>query len=402
LNHLVLVLGISNTQELAVSSKRRVLLVTNDLGPRAGGIETFILGLIDHLDGSQLLIYTSAQDGSRAFDQELSARTGALVIRDKSKVLLPTPRVNRAVAKLMKEYQSEIIWFGAATPLGWMAGYLRRSGAKRLVSLTHGHEVWWAKVPPFNWILKRITKNLDALTYLGDFTKRAMSRSISDPSRLVQIAPGISIDHFSPGLKDAALAQQYGLEGKKVILCVGRLVHRKGQDRLLEALPEIIKQEPSAVVLFVGIGPRKRKLDALIRSHKLEEHVVFAGRVPYIDLPRYFRLGDIFVMPSRSRLAGLEVEGLGIVYLEASACGLPVIAGSSGGAPDAVLAEETGLVVDGRDVHAISKAVTELFADPARMSSMGQAGRAWVVDQWSWNLWGSKFASVLFGDNSAR
>jgi len=107
-------------------------------------------------------------------------------------------------------------------------------------------------------------------------------------------------------------------------------------------------------------------------------------------------------MPSRSRLAGLEVEGLGIVYLEASACGLPVIAGSSGGAPDAVLAEETGLVVDGRDVHAISKAVTELFADPARMSSMGQAGRAWVVDQWSWNLWGSKFASVLFGDNSAR
>ena len=124
--------------------------------------------------------------------------------------------------------------------------------------------------------------------------------------------------------------------------------------------------------------------------------------MPYTDLPRYFRLGDIFVMPSRSRLAGLEVEGLGIVYLEASACGLPVIAGSSGGAPDAVLAEETGLVVDGRDVHAISKAVTELFADPARMSSMGQAGRAWVVDQWSWNLWGSKFASVLFGDNSAR
>ena len=100
---MVLALDISNTQELAVSSKRRVLLVTNDLGPRAGGIETFILGLIDHLDGSQLLIYTSSQDGSRAFDQELSARTGALVIRDKSKVLLPTPRVNRAVAKRINQ-----------------------------------------------------------------------------------------------------------------------------------------------------------------------------------------------------------------------------------------------------------------------------------------------------------
>ena len=389
-------------QEHAVYRKRRVLLVTNDLGPRAGGIETFILGLIDHLDGSQILIYTSSQEGFRAFDQELSARTGALVIRDKSKVLLPTPRVNRAVAKLMKEYQSEIIWFGAATPLGWMAGHLRRHGAKHLVSLTHGHEVWWAKVPPFNWILKRMSKSFDAITYLGDFTEKEIRKSVADPSRLVHIAPGIPIDHFTPGPKDAALVEQYGLVGKKVIVCVGRLVHRKGQDRLIEALPEIIRNEPDVLVLFVGVGPRKAKLDILIKKYKLEGHIVFVGRVTYKDLPRYFRLGDIFVMPSRSRLGGLEVEGLGIVYLEASACGLPVIAGSSGGAPDAVLANETGLVVDGRDVHAISKAVTELFADPARMKNMGQAGRAWVVDQWSWDFWGSKFASLLFGDNSAR
>ena len=218
----------------------------------------------------------------------------------------------------------------------------------------------------------------------------------------MQIAPGIPLDHFIPGPKDASLVAQYGLSGKKVIVCVGRLVHRKGQDRLLEALPEIIKDEPTAVVFFVGIGPRQAKLDAIIRKLKLEGHVVFAGRVAYKDLPRYFRLGDIFVMPSRSRLAGLEVEGLGIVYLEASECGLPVIAGSSGGAPDAVLANQTGLVIDGRDVHAISKAVTGLFADPVRMQKMGEAGRTWIVDQWSWDLWGGKFKEVLFGDHSAR
>jgi phosphatidylinositol alpha-1,6-mannosyltransferase len=107
-------------------------------------------------------------------------------------------------------------------------------------------------------------------------------------------------------------------------------------------------------------------------------------------------------MPSRSRLAGLEVEGLGIVYLEASACGLPVIAGSSGGAPDAVVRDQTGLVVDGGDVQAISKAVIGLFADPVRMKKMGEAGRTWIVDQWSWDLWGGKFKEVLFGDYSAR
>jgi phosphatidylinositol alpha-1,6-mannosyltransferase len=401
LNRLVQVLAIYASQEHAVFNKRQVLLVTNDLGPRAGGIETFILGLIAQLDGAQLLIYTSSQEGSEEFDQQLSSRTGALVIRDKSKVLLPTPRVMRAVAALMNDYQSEIIWFGAAAPLGWMAGYLRKKGAQRLVSLTHGHEVWWAKVPPFSWILMRISKNLDVVTYLGSFTKKVIGRSVADASKLVQIAPGIPIDHFTPGRKDASLVAQYGLSGKKVIVCVGRLVHRKGQDRLLEALAEIITREPQTVVLFVGIGPRKAKLDVIIRKHKLESYVVFAGRVAYKDLPRYFRLGDIFVMPSRSRLGGLEVEGLGIVYLEASACGLPVIAGSSGGAPDAVLANETGLVVDGRDTHAIAHAVTELFADPALIKKMGEAGRAWIVDQWSWDLWGGKFKDVLFGDHSA-
>ena len=127
----------------------------------------------------------------------------------------------------------------------------------------------------------------------------------------------------------------------------------------------------------------------------LQERVTFIGRIQYADLPQYICAGDLFVMPSRSRLAGLEVEGLGIVYLEASACGLPVIAGNSGGAPDAVLKEETGLVVDGTQKTDVAAAVVQLLLDPDRSKAMGIAGRQWIIREWRWEIWSARFAELL-------
>lgn len=381
-------------------SPRKILLVTNDLGPRAGGIETFILGLLDHLDGGQIVIYTAAQAGSAEFDAALTARTGALVLRDKNSILIPTPLVNRRVRSIMQQYQSEIIWFGAAMPLAWMSGLLKRGGAKRVVALTHGHEVWWAKLPPFRWIFAKSTQSIDALTYLGEFTRNAIAPIVSKKCRMVQIAPGIPIDHFTPGAKSSALMQELNLEGHQVLVSVGRLVHRKGQDKLLEALPAIIREHPDVVLIFVGVGPRKKKLDELVQKYQLAEYVRFVGRVTYDKLPEYFRLGDLFVMPSRSRLAGLEVEGLGIVYLEASACGVAVLGGASGGAPDAVLKGVTGEVVDGKNVAAIADQINDLLDHPARLREMGVAGRAWTQERWSWQIWGERFKALLIGDEA--
>ena len=378
-------------------NSRPVLLVTNDLGPRAGGIESFILGLLSELDGNQIVIFTSSQKGDLSFDEELSKRYGVVVHRDKSKVLLPTPRVNRAIARVMREYSSTTIWYGAAAPLGWMSGYLRRQGALRQISLTHGHEVWWSKIFPFSALMREIAKNLDVITYLGEFTHTAIKPILNSRVRAVRIAPGISIDHFTPGNKSEELLDQLNLCGKKVIVCVGRLVHRKGQDRLIEALPEILREVPDATLLLVGEGPRRKALEELIKKHRVSESVRFVGRVQYAELPAYLRLGDIFAMPSRSRFFGLEVEGLGIVYLEASAAGLPVIGGASGGAPDAVLDGETGLVVDGRDPAAIAQAVIHLLKNPKKSTAMGRRGREWAVENWSWKLWGERFSAVLFG-----
>ncbi len=380
------------------SSARKILLVTNDLGPHAGGIESFILGLLGEMDGKDVVIFTSSQDGDAEFDRKLAAQHGVEVIRDRAKVLLPTPRVNRAVSAVMKRYQSEYIWFGAAMPLGWMSGHLKKRGARRIVTLTHGHEVWWSKVWPFSWILKRSARNIDAIGYLGDFTQRAIRKSVGPRVRMERIAPGISIDHFRPGAKSDEIINSLNLSGKSIIVCVGRLVHRKGQDKLIEAMPEILRTVPNAHLLLVGEGPYKDYLTKLVSKFEIQASVTFVGRLNYAQLPTYIQLGDVFAMPSRSRFFGLEVEGLGIVYLEASSCGVPVIAGASGGAPDAVLQGETGIVVDGNSPSSIAKGVSELLLNPSKRLAMSQRGREWAEQEWSWKIWGKKFNELLLGE----
>ena len=374
---------------------RKTFLITNDLGPRAGGIESFVLGLLERVDKNSVVILTSSQSKSKEFDQELFEKYGAIVIRDRSKILLPTPRVAHKAIKIMKEHQATTIWFGAAAPLALLAKRLRNAGATNIVALTHGHEVWWAKIPLFHQAISKISKDVDSLTYLGEFTKNAMLPAIADKSKLVKIAPGIDVDHFAPRDIDLKLIEKHKLQNRRVIVCVGRLVHRKGQDKLIEAMPQVLKKFPDAVLLLVGEGPIRSMLDKLIRHHGLEHNVIFTGRIKFEELPKYIQLGEVFAMPSRDRFFGLEVEGLGIVYLEASACGVPVIVGKSGGAPDAVIENQTGLIVDGTNPKEISDAICKLLDDKDLAMQMGRNGRQWVVENWRWQIWSEKFNALL-------
>ena len=384
--------------EHAVYSDKKVLLVTNDLGPRAGGIETFVLGLIEGLPKDSLIIYTSSQKGDKAFDAQLLEKFGAVVIRDRAKMLLPTPRITRKAVKILKQQQIKNVWFGAAAPLALMAGKLRSAGASNIVALTHGHEVWWAKIPILKSLLKKIIKDVDHLGYLGDFTKGEIAKISNQPQKFLQIAPGIDTEHFAPKTARGDLIEKYRLDGRRVIVSVGRLVHRKGQDELVKAMPKILEQFPDAILLFVGEGPIKQMLFNSAKQLGVLPKVVFAGRVSHHDLPDYICLGEIFAMPVRSRFSGLEVEGLGIVYLEASACGLPVIVGNSGGAVDAVLDKKTGLLVDGTKSDQIADAICELLANPERAKQMGAAGRDWVIKNWQLSSWSEKFNKVLIGN----
>jgi len=375
----------------------KTLCITNDFGPRAGGIETFVMGLIERLPIGSVVVYTSAQGDTKEYDKNWLDTFGVQVIRDKAKILLPTPRVSRAVQKVVRAEDIKVVFFGAAAPLAVMAGGLRRVGVKKIIALTHGHEVWWAKLWPFKWALGYIGARVDHLTYLGDFTRSEISRALSVKAKaaMVKIAPGIDTTHFSPQPSAVQLRSSLGLTDKKVIVSVGRLVHRKGQDSLISAMPEILRRHPDAHILMVGAGPYREHLEKLVTDLKLESAITFIGRIQHDDLPRYICVGDIFAMPSRSRLAGLEVEGLGIVYLEASACELPVIAGKSGGAPDAVLEGETGITVDGRNPTEIAQAVIYLFDNPAQAVAMGRRGREWIYSTWRWEIWASKFTDLL-------
>ena len=378
------------------SSDPRILCVTNDFGPRAGGIETFVMGLIERLPFGSVIVYTSAQEDSAPYDLKWLKEFGVEVVRDKSKILLPTPGVAYCVNALVRERNITTAFFGAAAPLGLLSKGLRKAGVKHIVALTHGHEVWWSKVWPFTMAMKSISRHVNHLTYLGEFTRSAIASSVTKEAAqsMVKIAPGIDTDHFSP--QDAReLRNELGLTEKKVIVSVGRLVHRKGQDVLIEAMPAIIKDVPEAHILMIGEGPYRSYLENRVKALGLQERVTFIGRIQYADLPQYICAGDLFVMPSRSRLAGLEVEGLGIVYLEASACGLPVIAGNSGGAPDAVLEGETGLVVDGTQKSEVAAAVVELLLDPDRSKAMGIAGRQWIIREWRWEIWSARFVELL-------
>jgi len=321
---------------------------------------------------------------------------GVVVIRDRAKILLPTPRVSFNLARIIKERDIKVAAFGAAAPLGLLSASMKRAGVLKTVALTHGHEVWWAKVFPFTVAIRRIGSTVDTLTFLGEFTQGAISKSLTTKASkaMVKIAPGIDVEHFTP-MDSAQLRRELNLDGKKVIVSVGRLVHRKGQDHLIEAMPEILQRVPNAHLLMVGTGPYLEHLAKLVAINKLDNHVSFIGRIQYAELPRFICAGDIFAMPSRSRLAGLEVEGLGIVYLEASSCGLPVIAGSSGGAPDAVIDGVTGFVVDGTDNQQIAEAAIELLNDPEKAKAMGVAGRQWIIDNWRWEIWSARFNELL-------
>ena len=379
------------------------LVVTNDFGPRSGGIETFIHGLLAQASKNQqrnfvvLTSRQSPQDEVIKFDNQMWEENRIKVIRDTAKVLLPTPRLAKKATDLFIAHNCENVIFGSSAPLGLLAKSLRRAGAKHIVALTHGHEVWWARMPLFSALLRRIGAQADQMTYLGEFTRGAVANALlrEDHSKLVHLPPGVDLTRFIPAAKSLELQKKWGVEGAPVIVSIGRLVPRKGSDQLIKAMPEILKQFPKSKLLLVGTGNYQKRLEKLVHNLKVQDSVIFTGRVAHESLPAYYRLGDIFAAPCRSRYGGLEVEGLGIVYLEASACGVPVIAGKSGGAPDAVLDGKTGLLVNGRDQHEISGALIKLLADEKLRAQMGSAGRVWMEQLWSWEGIGTRFEEII-------
>ena len=371
----------------------RTLLVTNDFPPRPGGIQSFVHGLATRLPADSLVVYASTWRDAARFD----AAQPFPVIREDTRVLLPTPGVARRAAAIAREYRCEAVWYGAAAPLGLLTPALRRVGIRRAVALTHGHEVGWAALPGARFLLRRIARHADAVTYLGEYTRVRLARALEDLTELHLLAPGVDTDLFHPEVDGAAIRERYGLADRPVVVCVSRLVPRKGQDALIRALPEIQRRVPDVALLLVGGGPYRRTLTRLAAEVGVADRVVFTGSVPHAELPAHYAAGTVFAMPCRTRRAGLDVEGLGIVFLEASATGLPVVAGDSGGAPETVREGETGYVVNGRDLAQLADRVSAVLEDPTLAARMGKAGRDWVTARWGWESQAARLRRLLDG-----
>jgi phosphatidylinositol alpha-1,6-mannosyltransferase len=371
----------------------RTLVVTNDFPPRQGGIQSFVHQLVLQQPCGSAAVYASDYPGAAEFD----AAQPFPVSRHPTGLLVPTPSARARVLRAFREYECQSVWFGAAAPLGLLAPALRDAGARRVVASTHGHEAAWAVLPGARQVLARIATGCDVLTYLGEYTRRPIAAAVDARCALTRLPPGVDVDRFRLDVDGAEVRARHALTNRPVIVCVSRLVPRKGQDVLLRALPLVHRAVPDAAVLLVGRGRYRGHLEALAAQLGISSAVVFTGGVPHGDLPAHYAAGDVFAMPCRTRRAGMDVEGLGIVYLEASACGLPVVAGDSGGAPDAVRDGETGYVVDGRDVPAVAERLVGLLTDAGLRARMGTAGRAWVERSWRWELMAARLQGLLAG-----
>ena len=375
---------------------RRTLIVTNDFPPRQGGIQSFVHALATRLPEGTVTVYAPAWTGAAEFD----ARQPFPVIRHPTSLMLPVPGVARRAAAIAREHGCDSVLFGAAAPLGLITPALRKAGVTRAVALTHGHEAGWATLPGARTVLRRIGDEVDVVTYLGEYTRVRLARALSPAAagRMVRLAPGVDVTFFRPGAGGTAVRERLGLTSRPVVACVSRMVPRKGQDTLIKAWPAVRAQVSGAVLLLVGDGPYAPALKRLAHRLSVSDDVVFTGPVPWPELPSYYDAANVFAMPCRTRRAGLDVEGLGIVYLEASATGLPVIGGDSGGAPDAILDGESGYVVN--DVPGAGTRIIELLHDPARAKAMGDKGLAWVDREWREELPATRLAVILAGDTA--
>lgn len=375
----------------------RTLVITNDFPPRPGGIQTFGYEIVRRFEPDSVTVLTSNWEGAAEFD----AAQNFKVIRANTQTLLPSKSTLAMAREIVVSENVTRVLFGAAAPLGLLASPLRKLGVKNIVGMTQGHETGWAMTPGTRQALRKIGNDTDFLTYISEYTHKKISKALSPDAaaRMRRIVPGVDITEFSPTNQSSGeqLRANLGWLDRPVIVCVSRLMARKGQDELIRALPEIHLSAPEASLIIVGEGPYRKDLEHLVTKLGLENFVHLTGKVSQGELSKWYAAGDVFAMPCRTRMGGWDVEGLGIVFLEGSATGLPVVVGDSGGAVDAVIDGQTGFLVNGRDTKTIAQRLTFLLTDQMAAKTMGQAGRNWVTSEWTWDQSFKKLDGLLSG-----
>lgn len=368
----------------------RTLLVTNDYPPRVGGIQRTLEALVRCFPPERVAVLCPNAEGGQAFDDAAPYT----VLRQPEHFLWPVRDVARRLYEAVRSFEAEVVLFGAVYPLALLGPSLAETGTPYLAA-AHGFEYWLSIAPGTHALVRRATSRAARVPVMcSAFIARVVRTAVPDDVPVSVMYPGADLEAFRPDLPYEDLTELHGVADRPLIVCVSRLVARKGQDVLIRAMPEIRRDVPDASLLIVGDGPDRDRLERLAADTP-DGSVAFAGQVSEGDLPRYYRAGNVFAMPCRSRLGGLEVEGWGNVFIEAAACARPVVVGDSGGARESLVPGETGLLVNGSDVAEVVDAVGSLLADPERADAMGRAGRERVERAFGWSRAAEQLAGWL-------
>ena len=345
------------------------LLVTNDFPPKVGGIQSYLSDLWQRLPPRETTVLTTPHPDAAAFDATLDFR----VERVTSRILWPTRAVARRVDALAREVGADVVFLDPMLPLGLIGPRLRSAP---YVVIAHGAEITVpGRVPGSRVLGRRVLRGAAGVVAAGEYPAAACARTAGRPVPHVVVPPGVDPQRFRPlaASERAAVRAEYRLDpDRPLVLGLSRLVPRKGFDVLIRAVAGL---DDSVQLAIAGTGRDERRLMDLAVSHQIHQRVRFLGRVPDAALAPLYASADVFSMLCRDRWAGLEAEGFGIVFVEASACGVPSVAGRSGGSHEAVVDGETGFVVSPRDVDAVGAALERLLGDHDLRARMGTAAR---------------------------
>jgi phosphatidylinositol alpha-1,6-mannosyltransferase len=358
------------------------LLVTNDFPPKVGGIQSYLWELWRRLPPERVTVLTTPYAGAKEWDDAQPFR----VVRTRERVLFPTPSLARRIDALAAEVDAGVVVLDPALPLSVLGSRLARPYAV----VVHGAEVTVpGRLPGSGQLLGHVLRGARHVVAAGGYpaaeARRAAGAGRMPPVTIVP--PGVDVERFRP-LDEAerkSARAELGLPADaQIVASVSRLVPRKGMDVLIDAAARLRRSHPDLVVAIAGGGRDRKRLEA--RAGREGAPVRFLGRIPDELLPALYGCADVFAMLCRNRWAGLEQEGFGIVFVEAAACGVPSVAGDSGGAAEAVADDETGIVVrDPTDAAAVASALARLLDDDALRTRMGRAGRARVETEFTYD-----------------
>lgn len=368
----------------------RTLVVTADFPPTVGGVQQYVNGLLHHLPPDKITVLTGTHDGWQAADGAQPFR----VLRVPSKWLWPGRKLTDRIKDAIRESDAQVVLFASGYPASSSGPALAGAGVPYLVT-THGIEHWVGLVPTGRSFMRRAFRDASRVTAISEFTSRSVSRAVPRGVPLSICHPGVDIQRFDPQVDGSFVRERHRIGDRPLVVCVSRFVKRKGQDVLVEGMGHLRRRVPDAMLLLAGTGPDHDRIVKLAKASPHRDSIIFAGVISDAELPAYHSAADVFAMPCRARNMGLDIEGFGMVFTEAAACSKPVVAGRSGGAAEAVIDGETGLVVDPTQSEAVAEAIAALLLDPYRASVLGKAGRARAEAELSWGSVARRYAGWL-------